>query len=85
MACTLKVISLRGQCIRSIGPTILLGTPLACGDKPKSPHAKMLKMTCLVHPVKVTSLGASLHRVCLMGTSALWGHFVPINTVLQNG
>ena len=47
-----------------------------------SPHMrKCLKKNRLVHSVKPTSLGASLHRVCLMGTLALCRHFVPIDTV----
>ena len=57
---------------------ILMGTPLALGTKPKSPHAKIIRITCLIHPVKLTSYEE------VFGILALWGYFVPIDTV-QNG
>ena len=33
------------------------------------------KMACIVYPLKPTSQGANPHRVCIMGTLALCGHY----------
>ena len=81
-----KFISLLGHVAVQYHP---YGDMFSLWEQNPSPHKqkkkkKMLEITCLAYPVQPTSLGASLHRVCLMVALAVWGHFVPTDSV-QNG